>query len=127
LRQYKNRDSSGNGYGNGGSCVCSTCNVEVPHQRGVKCYDIMCPECGKPLTRKVPGEENNTSNSNTIQSNIRVALISKDDCIGCGKCVSVCPFDAIVMESNKAVVISDLCRGCMKCARVCPTQAIKRS
>jgi Na+-translocating ferredoxin:NAD+ oxidoreductase RNF subunit RnfB len=56
----------------------------------------------------------------------RVAVIEEDICIGCGRCVSACPFDAIEMDDNKAVVIEDLCRGCMRCAPPCPVDAIIR-
>jgi len=124
LRQHKNRDQFSNGYGNGGDCICETCNITIPHQRGRKCIDLICPQCGKLMSRKVPGEQINTSS--TITSNRRVAIIIEEDCTGCGNCITDCPFDAIIMKNNKAFVIEDLCKGCMKCARVCPTQAIKR-
>jgi len=122
LKQHKNRDSFSNGYGNGGDCICQTCNILIPHQRGHKCIDIICPQCGKPMLRKVPGEEINKSSS--VISNRIVAIIIEEDCIGCEDCISACPFDAIIMKNNKAFVEEDLCEGCMKCARVCPTQAI---
>lgn len=56
----------------------------------------------------------------------RVAIIEKEKCIGCGRCISSCPFDAIEMQGSKAVVNEDLCRGCMRCMRACPTNAIVR-
>lgn len=55
-----------------------------------------------------------------------VAIIEQDECIGCARCISACPFDAIEMDDDKAIVIEDLCRGCMRCAPACPTNAIKR-
>jgi electron transport complex protein RnfB len=45
-------------------------------------------------------------------------------CIGCTKCVIVCPFDAITMNNNLAFIDSEKCRLCRKCAPVCPTDSI---
>ncbi|MFO7923736.1 MAG: Fe-S cluster domain-containing protein [Bacteroidales bacterium] len=45
-------------------------------------------------------------------------------CIGCGKCVKVCPFEAITLENNLAYIDPDKCRLCRKCAPECPTNAI---
>jgi len=45
-------------------------------------------------------------------------------CIGCGKCVNICPFDAIIIENNLASIDPDKCRMCRKCVDVCPTGAI---
>ena len=45
-------------------------------------------------------------------------------CIGCGKCKTVCPFDAITVENNLAYIDYTKCRLCRKCAEACPTKAI---
>ena len=45
-------------------------------------------------------------------------------CIGCGKCVKECKFEAITVENNLAYIIDDKCRLCRKCAPVCPTNSI---
>jgi len=40
--------------GPGGECICSNpgCGQTVPHQRGVPCYQMKCPKCGSPMTRR---------------------------------------------------------------------------
>ncbi|MBL7065423.1 MAG: CoB--CoM heterodisulfide reductase iron-sulfur subunit A family protein, partial [Anaerolineae bacterium] len=46
-------------------------------------------------------------------------------CMGCGKCVVVCPYTAISLgEDDKASVNAALCKGCGSCAAACPSDAI---
>ncbi|MDL2238379.1 EFR1 family ferrodoxin [Christensenellaceae bacterium OttesenSCG-928-K19] len=46
-----------------------------------------------------------------------------DACIGCGKCVRLCPDKNIYMENGRPV-IGDNCEQCMACIQWCPAQAI---
>ena len=46
-------------------------------------------------------------------------------CVGCGVCVSVCPFEAIEINgAGVAEVDKDRCTGCGKCAKECPREVI---
>ncbi len=45
-------------------------------------------------------------------------------CIGCGKCVGVCPFEAIKMVDRKAVIDLSKCTLCGACTTICPVKAI---
>lgn len=53
------------------------------------------------------------------------AIIRERDCIGCTKCITACPVDAIV-GTGKAMhtIIPDLCTGCELCLPPCPTDCI---
>jgi ferredoxin len=54
-----------------------------------------------------------------------VAVINKDECVGCGTCVDECPVEAISMDDdNIAVVDANECTECGSCVDVCPTNAI---
>lgn len=54
-----------------------------------------------------------------------LARIVEPDCIGCTKCLQVCPVDAIIGASKVMhTVISDLCTGCELCVPACPVDCI---
>ena len=54
-----------------------------------------------------------------------LARIVEADCIGCTKCIQVCPVDAII-GANKLMhtVLADDCTGCERCVPVCPVDCI---
>ncbi len=51
--------------------------------------------------------------------------ILTEECTGCGICIDKCPFDALTMEDNKAVVDHDKCTLCGACVEPCPVEAIE--
>lgn len=51
-------------------------------------------------------------------------LVNTDDCTGCGKCVEVCPYNAIEIIDNDAVIDPSLCHFCYRCVEECPEGAI---
>lgn len=46
-----------------------------------------------------------------------------DACIGCGKCVAVCPMHNIVLNGNRAIP-GKQCTMCYRCISLCPKKAI---
>jgi DNA-directed RNA polymerase subunit RPC12/RpoP len=44
--------NKGGAFGPGGSCICLKCGKILPHERGVKCTRIECPECGSKMVRE---------------------------------------------------------------------------
>jgi predicted Fe-Mo cluster-binding NifX family protein len=46
--------SSGGGQRAGGQnlCRCPACGASVPHERGIPCFQVSCPQCGKPMVRE---------------------------------------------------------------------------
>ncbi len=46
-------------------------------------------------------------------------------CLGYGSCVKACPFDAIHIENGIAVVDKDKCKACGKCIAECPRNIIE--
>ncbi len=55
-----------------------------------------------------------------------VAVIREEECIGCTKCIQVCPVDAILGAAKYMhTVIEVNCTGCDLCIPVCPTDCIE--
>ena len=50
-RGGRGRQPGGFGLGPGSECACPNCGANVPHQRGIPCYEIKCPKCGNLMTR----------------------------------------------------------------------------
>lgn len=67
-------------------------------------------------------------NMNPVQTTSFIPQINYDSCINCGKCVKICPIDAISksIENNKEVVKidEDRCLGCGVCVRNCHKKSI---
>ncbi len=49
--------------------------------------------------------------------------VDNGKCVGCSKCVKICPTENIIMDGNKAKG-KDKCTVCYRCVNSCPKQAI---
>ena len=60
------------------------------------------------------------------ESTAKIARILEVDCIGCAKCIEVCPVDAIVgAQKQMHTVIESECTGCELCLPPCPVDCIE--
>ena len=56
------------------------------------------------------------------------AFIDEENCIGCGKCIRVCPTDAIVGSKQVLhTILPQFCTSCSNCINTCPTDCITLS
>ncbi len=54
--------------------------------------------------------------------------LNKEDCIGCGECVDICPEEVYELQDEKSIIINEEgCVGCESCVEVCEEDAIKIS
>jgi len=57
--------------------------------------------------------------------NVTTLAFSAEKCVGCGRCVEVCPHSVFDLDDGKARIIEhDLCMECGACALNCPVEAI---
>lgn len=57
--------------------------------------------------------------------NVVTLELDEKKCIGCGKCVEVCPHHVLTVDSRKARIQNrDGCMECGACSRNCPVGAI---
>ena len=77
---------------------------------------------------KLAGKENDMllCVSVGMQSDIHLskAVINRQKCSQCGKCIEVCPQNAVFDEDNKIQIDERLCIGCLKCQNNCTNDAI---
>lgn len=71
---------------------------------------------------------------NPVHTSNFIVEIEQDKCTGCGKCIDICPVEALSLVSSndphntkkrKAKLTEHDCLGCAVCVRNCPTKAIK--
>lgn len=55
-----------------------------------------------------------------------LARVREQSCIGCTRCLKVCPTDAIIGGPKQIhVVIREACTGCGSCMEICPTECLQ--
>ncbi len=55
----------------------------------------------------------------------KVAELDQDPCTGCGKCLELCRYDAVIEENGTYKIDKTACEGCGVCAYFCPVKAIE--
>jgi len=50
--KFKEKIKEASGRGPDGNCVCEKCGYKIPHQRGIPCSDLKCPNCNINLKRE---------------------------------------------------------------------------
>ena len=120
-----------------GDCVeaCQFDAIQINPETGLPEVDEeKCTACGA-CTKACPRGIIELRKKGPKGRRIFVSCVNKDkgavsmkackvSCIGCGKCVKECQFEAITVENNLSYINPDKCRLCRKCVKVCPTNAI---
>ena len=86
---------------------------------------ICVKECPKAIIQLVPISKGVSILCHSKEKGSEVRKKCAVGCIACETCVRVCPFDAISMEGNLAVLDHERCRVCGLCIPRCPTRTIE--
>ena len=85
-----------------------------------------CPPGGKALASALAAKLGITVDlSGVVDDGPKIAHVSEEICIGCCRCIKVCPTDAIIGAAKQIHnVIREACTGCGACIDRCPTEAM---
>ncbi len=85
-----------------------------------------CPPGGKMLATAIAEKLGLSLDlSGMVDEGPKIAYVSEEICIGCCRCIKVCPTDAIVGAAKQIHnVIREACTGCSACIERCPTEAM---
>lgn len=86
----------------------------------------LCPPGGKALAAAIAEKLGISLDlSGVVDEGPKIALVAEEICIGCCRCIKVCPTDAILGAPKQIHnVIREACTGCGNCIERCPTEAM---
>jgi coenzyme F420-reducing hydrogenase delta subunit len=114
--------------------VFKVLNSGIKNIVSIQCEDKFCryKEGTKINTRRMQLSKNVLEqlgfdkNAVKVVKYSRKAIWDNTKCVGCDKCVFICPYDAIKAEAFASPkIVQEECVGCGACALVCPHQAIE--
>ncbi len=114
--------------------IFNVLNSGVKNIVSVQCEDAFCrmKEGTKINTRRFLLSQNvleqlgYDENALKVVKFSRKAIWNNEECVGCDKCVFICPYDAIkVGPFSSPIVVEEDCVGCGACQLVCPHHAIQ--
>jgi len=86
----------------------------------------LCPPGGKATVEALAAKLGvKVDLSKVADTGPQIAEVTEEICIGCCRCMKVCPTDAIIGAAKQIHnVIREACTGCSSCIDVCPTEAL---
>ncbi len=112
---------SGKG-GVGKSSIAASLAVALSKEKNIVCAD--CDVDASNLSLLFALSEDKYEEWSPLSTNQK-AVIDKKKCIGCGKCVDICYFNALKLDNNIPIISEFGCEGCGACELICPVKAIK--
>jgi len=114
--------------------IFETLNLGVKNIVSIQCEDPFCryKEGTKINTRRLVLARNVLEQLGYDENAVRIVKFSRkavydvQKCVGCDKCIFICPYEALEFESFATPKVNEeKCVGCGACQLVCPHQAIE--
>ncbi|MCK9984846.1 MAG: Na+-translocating ferredoxin:NAD+ oxidoreductase subunit B [Azoarcus sp.] len=111
---------------NCGQCGFPGCAGAAAAIVGGEAPATCCPPGGKALAQSIAAKLGlEIDLSTVVDAGPQLAVVTEDICIGCCRCIKVCPTDAILGGAKQIhAVLREACTGCGNCVDRCPTEAI---
>jgi electron transport complex protein RnfB len=111
---------------NCGQCGFPGCSGAASALVNGEAAPTCCPPGGKALAQALADKLGLSLDlSGVVDAGPKLAAVSEDICIGCCRCIKVCPTDAIVGAPKQIHnVLREACTGCGNCVERCPTEAV---
>lgn len=86
-----------------------------------------CPPGGKALAQALAETLGVSLDlSAVLDEGPKLAVVSEEICIGCCRCLKVCPTDALLGAPKQIHnILREACTGCGNCIDCCPTEALR--
>ena len=112
---------------NCGQCGMAGCSAAAQAIADGSATVTVCPGGGKALAAALAEKLGISIDlSQVADDSQKVAEVAEEICIGCAKCLKVCPTDAIIGAQKQIHnVIREACTGCGACVDRCPTEAMR--
>ena len=112
---------------NCGQCGMAGCSAAAQAIADGSATVTVCPGGGKALAAALAEKLGISIDlSQVADDSPKVAEVAEEICIGCAKCLKVCPTDAIIGAQKQIHnVIREACTGCGACVDRCPTEAMR--
>ena len=92
-------------------------NAEGDVKHNCNCCGCACWNVGTLKRRKTPRD--------ALMATYFMRETDEDECVGCGKCVEICPVAVLKLQEDLPEVDEQWCIGCGVCATECPTGAAR--
>ena len=111
---------------NCGQCGFPGCTGAATALAEGRAAATVCPPGGKALASSLAAKLSLEVDLSGIEDQgPQIARVAEDICIGCCRCIKVCPTDAILGAAKQIHnVIREACTGCGNCVERCPTEAM---
>lgn len=112
---------------NCGQCGFAGCAAAAAAIVAGEAVPTCCPPGGKGLAQALAGKLGLTLDlSGVADEGPKLAVVFEEICIGCSRCIKVCPTDAILGAPKQIhSVLQEACTGCGGCLDRCPTEAVQ--